>query len=270
MKRCHPDAFLCYHFDMHEEVFRKVINFRDIGGLPAYQGRKIRKGCIYRSGGPSRMTDIELEEVRSLGIRTVLDLRAEREILRDPDPEIPGAQMLKYSGVIENGKDIDFSPAGMNQTGEAGWNQLFLLMHYYRKMAYGNKAFQIMFDVLLEEQVPILIHCAAGKDRTGVAVMLAMLALGCDDQTILNEYLLSREYRKEILDLDFSLHQKEIETDPVLAELLTIQDAVSENIGMEVLSSFHLQYSSPELFLEREYGLTSEKLEILRNICLEP
>ena len=255
---------------MNEAVFRKVINFRDIGGYPAFEGRKIRKGMIYRGGGPSRMTVIELEEVRSLGLKTVLDLRSEREALREPDPEIPGAVNVRYSGVIENGKDIDFSPAGMNRTGEAGWNQLHLLLHYYRRMAYANQAYRIMFDTLLAGEVPLLIHCAAGKDRTGVAVMLCMLALGCDEETILQDYLLSREYRKEILEMDLGLNKKEIEADPVLEELLTIQDAVSENIGMETLASFRLQYRTYEKFLEAEYGLTAEKLEKLREMYLEP
>ncbi len=252
-----------------QDVFRKVINFRDLGGYKGAGGKTIKHGLIYRSGGPSRMTELEIEVLRSLNLKTILDLRAEHEIRREPDPYFEGVNMLRYSGVIENGKDIDFSPQGMNKTGKDGWDQLHKLMTYYQKMAIGNKAFEMMFEVLLNKEVPLLIHCATGKDRTGVAVMLILLALGVDENTVYEDYMLSREYRREILEWDLKMSEERIRKEPVLGELLTIQHAVSENIGLEVIGSIKHRYGTYEEFLEREYGLDSEKLECLRSFYLE-
>ena len=71
---------------------RKELNFRDLGGYPTANGRYVRSGLFFRSGGLYRMSEQELDEIRALNVRYIMDLRADWQRKRKPDPEIPGAQ----------------------------------------------------------------------------------------------------------------------------------------------------------------------------------
>lgn len=249
--------------------FREIINFRDLGGYVTSEGKKVKRGLIYRSGSPSRMIDTELAAVRSLKLKTILDLRTDRERVREPEPAFPGVNIICHSGLIANGAEIDFSPRGMSQTGEEGKKQLSLLHHYYRHMPYENDAFRLLFEELLENNVPLLFHCATGKDRTGVAAILILLALGLDDDIVLWDYMLSNEYRKHQLRAKLKGNAEKIENDPVLKELLTMREAVSETIGQQILHSIRNRFGTYEEFFELEYGLDKEKIDRLKDLYLE-
>ena len=86
-------------------------------------------------------------------------------------------------------KKLTSHPEGMNRIGEGGREQLALLKNYYARMPFNNQAFRILFEHIQKGDVPILIHCASGKDRTGVACMLILLALGVDREIVLEDYL---------------------------------------------------------------------------------
>lgn len=250
--------------------FRDEINFRDLGGIHTADGSVIQKGRIYRSGGPYLMTCEELDELERLGVRTVLDLRTKEESMQKPDPLIPGAEMIRHSGVVsKGGEEIDFSPRGMALLGEEGRQQLEMLRKYYINMPYGNEAFLAMFHALLEGRTPLLFHCATGKDRTGVAAILILLALGCQDSTVLNDYLLSNVYRRKPLERIHEEHASMYEEHPEARELDTMREGVSERIGRAVLSSIHERYPDIREFFQREYGMSPDDIAQLKHTYLE-
>ncbi len=96
-----------------------------------------------------------------------------------------GARLVQICGLRDaTGQEIDFSPNDIQRLGKnapAGTNLTQLI---YRQMLTGNKAFKELFRALEAGETPILFHCTAGKDRTGVAAMLILLALGASDETI--------------------------------------------------------------------------------------
>jgi len=161
--------------------FRDKLNFRQLGGYVTTDGRSVKENVFYRSGAPFRMNESEIEVLKELGLAAIMDLRSNEEILQRPDPEFPNILMIKHSGTVsEGGEEINFSSEGMNRIGEGGKEQLALLKKYYARMPFNNQAFRILFEHIQKGDVPILIHCASGKDRTGVACMLILLALGVD------------------------------------------------------------------------------------------
>ncbi|MDD6439471.1 MAG: tyrosine-protein phosphatase, partial [Lachnospiraceae bacterium] len=179
---------------------RDEINFRDLGGYRSSDGRMIRQGCFYRSGGLYKMNDSELAFLKSLQIRTLLDLRTKAEAAKKPDPVLPGVTVLQHSGVVSaGGEEIDFSPAGMKLLGEAGLTQIENMHQYYRMMPFHNEALHILMKEVICGNVPVLFHCATGKDRTGVAAMILLLLLGVPEQTVLQDYLLSNFYRRDVI-----------------------------------------------------------------------
>lgn len=248
---------------------RDSVNFRDLGGYRSADGRYVRYGCFYRSGSLSRMNDEELAYLRSLHIRTLVDLRTSREAAKKPDPVLEGVRVLQHSGVVSSGgEQIDFSPAGMSQVGEAGERQIRLLTHYYRMMPYHNEAFHLLFREIAAEHVPILFHCATGKDRTGIAAMLILLLLGVPEETVLRDYLLSNEYRKDIIRRHMKEDADIIQIHPEHRELLQMQHGVSPKIGRMVLEDLKSRFGSYNGYFQAEYGFSPGEIGRLRDLYL--
>ena len=168
--------------------FRDALNFRDLGGLKCEDGRTVKPHLFYRGGGLYYFNEDELKEFEKLGIQTIMDLRSASEIERMPDPEISGARNIAHSGLVVRGsEDIDWSPAGMRKIGGEAKEQLRKIQGYYENIALNNKAFQIMMKEVEEGKLPIYFHCMTGKDRTGVAAIILLLALGVKKEEILKD-----------------------------------------------------------------------------------
>ncbi|MCR5450627.1 MAG: tyrosine-protein phosphatase [Solobacterium sp.] len=251
-------------------LIRKELNFRDLGGYPTADGRHVRKGLFYRSGGLFRMSEQELDEIRALNVRYIMDLRADWQRKRKPDPEIPGAQQIEHTGYVpEAAMRIDFSPAGMHQTGDEAKEQFDKLELYYKEIIFGNLDFRLFLNCVAEGKVPIIFHCASGKDRTGAAAILLLLALGVDEETVMEDYILSNEYYEETINQVFMQMYEEALKDDYLPSLLWIENGVMEFFGRSMLEEIHKQYDSIDEFLSAEYGLDAEKLRKMRDMYTE-
>ncbi|MBR2824719.1 MAG: tyrosine-protein phosphatase [Solobacterium sp.] len=250
------------------ELFRNSLNFRDLGGYHTKDGRVVKKGLVYRSASPGFMDEEEFEMLKNMKFHTILDLRSDQEIEKYPYRDMEKTNKIHKSGIITKaGEQIDFSPAGMNKTGKEGQEQLLKIRGYYENIAFENGAYQMMFDELLMDHVPLLIHCAAGKDRTGIAAILFLLVLGVKEEEILKDYLLTNEYR--ITFIEDALREIDQKEEPELYELMLIYHGVSKNNFNIVLNSIQERYGSYERFFEIEYGLDKEKVELLRDTYLE-
>ena len=244
---------------------RDEINFRDLGGYRSSDGRTIRRGCFYRSGGLYKMNAQELAFLKSLRIRTLLDLRTKEEAAKKPDPVLPGVTILQHSGVVSaGGEEIDFSPAGMKLLGEAGLTQIENMHKYYQMMPFHNEAFHILMQEVISGNVPVLFHCATGKDRTGVASMILLLLLGVPEQVILQDYLLSNYYRRDVIRRHMEEDQAVIRQHPEREALLQLQHGVSPKIGREILETIRKTCGGYEEYFENEYGLGQAEVEKVR------
>ena len=212
----------------------------------------------------------ELVFLKSLHIRTLLDLRTKEEAAKKPDPVIPDVMILQHSGVVSDGGDeIDFSPAGMKQLGEAGLTQIKNMHRYYQMMPFHNEAFHILVQEVVSGNVPVLFHCATGKDRTGVAAMILLLLLGVPEQTVLQDYLLSNFYRRDVIRRHMEENQAVICQHPEREALLQLQHGVSPKIGREILENIRKTCGGYDGYFEKEYGLGQAEVEKLRNRYLD-
>jgi protein-tyrosine phosphatase len=166
-------------------------NLRDLGGYRASDGRAVRAGLVFRSASLAALTDEDLRTFRATGIRTVCDLRGEREAARAASrlPEGAGApEVVRLPIEPRVGGSLRDLLAREEATGEDVYD---LLRTAYTAYATEHlPRYRALFDLLLrEERRPLLFHCSAGKDRTGFGAALLLTALGVPRETVVADYL---------------------------------------------------------------------------------
>ena len=259
---------------------RHTVNFRGLGGYKADGGRVIKKGVFYRGGEMESVGNdpADLKTLKSLGIRTIMDLRSEGEALASPDPVPEGTDYIRRCAMhFPDGSDLDFSPQGMQQTRRRMEEVMALLPAsdelkkgltlFYTLMPFDNPAFQELFRILEEGRVPVLFHCTAGKDRTGVAAMLIMLALGCSREDAVYDYMLTNECRREIIEE--AVRSRKTRDPGVSEEIIREMYGVSQANAECTLDAILEKYGTFETYFEKEFGLSRNRLKALRDAYLE-
>ena len=230
-------------------------NFRELGGYEADEGKHVRWGQIYRGIPTGLLTsDADRKLLDSLGLRLILDLRSEQEAEKMPDYVPDGARLVRICGLcLDGGKEVDFSPEDREKLLEGKPDEGRRMADaMYKQMLFGNKAYKELFRALEAGETPVLFHCSGGKDRTGVAAMLILLALG----------------RPE-LEKIWAEHAEEIAARPEQKKFYQgIAGVHPESVEL-VLSTIRSRCGSAEAYLEAEYGLTPARLMRLRRMYLE-
>lgn len=177
-----------------------VRNFRDVGGLPTMDGRRVRHGVLFRSGHLAHATASDTAFLTSLGLHTIYDFRNHADQrLEGPDVELPGVRNVNIPLT-----DPAAGAAFWRMVHEAGPEQLRNLlgdgkaenrmMNIYREIVRDHAADQgKVLRSVAEDGVPVLMHCAAGKDRAGLSVAVTLLAVGVTHETIVADYLKSND-----------------------------------------------------------------------------
>ena len=192
------------------------------------------------------------------------------EAAKLPDYVPDGARLVQICALCgDDGHEISFAPGDierMMHTAREGENILYRM---YRQMLFGNKAFKELFRALEAGETPILFHCSAGKDRTGVAAMLILLALGASDETICADFVQTNVCRKAEIDALLAGHAEEIAADPSKRMRFCTQAGVDPGAAPYVLQVIREACGSAEEYLAREYGLTPARRMRLRRMYLE-
>ena len=251
--------------------FAGATNFRELGGYPADEGKTVRWGQIWRGVCTARLTDpADRARLDALGLRLILDLRSTAEAQAEPDYVPDGARLVQICALCgDDGHEISFAPGDierMMHTAREGENILYRM---YRQMLFGNKAFKELFRALEAGETPILFHCSAGKERTGVAAMLILLALGASDETICADFVQTNVCRKAEIDALLAGHAEEIAADPSKRMRFCTQAGVDPGAAPYVLQVIREACGSAEEYLAREYGLTPARRMRLRRMYLE-
>ena len=173
-------------------MLENAYNFRDLGGLPAAGGRVVTSGRLYRSDGLHRITDNDARALTALGIRTVIDLRRPHEIAADG--RIPPLTGMTWHNLHPIHREWD-----LGRYDEATGAGRFLADRYLDMVEEGLAGLAEALAVLADAQhAPVVVHCMAGKDRTGVLVALALTLLGVEDAVIATDYARSGEMQGRI------------------------------------------------------------------------
>ncbi len=171
-----------------------TFNFRDLGGYRTLDGRSIRWRSLFRADGLYRLTPDDLEQLRTLGLRTVIDLRTEGEVTGRGRIQWPTDELAYHHLPM-----IDVVPSVERY---ASWIQPITVAVEYRDMlASGRATIAGALRVLANPAAyPAVYHCMAGKDRTGILSALVLGLLGVSDQDIVADYALSAQAMARMLD----------------------------------------------------------------------
>ena len=170
-----------------------LVNIRDLGGLVTADGRTVRSGRVFRSDNPKRLTDRGREQFASeVAPRVVIDLRIPLEFRREgydlgPGIEIVNCPMTPQSGI--NQEQID---AGMCDN---------LIDDYLRQIEVNGRYVAQALSIVAEpDRQPIVVHCTAGKDRTGIIIAMLLDILGVSHEHIAADYHVTTKNMAPIIE----------------------------------------------------------------------
>jgi protein-tyrosine phosphatase len=165
-------------------------NFRDLGGYPGREGRAVRWRQIFRSNHLGHVTAPDIEVLRGLGLKSAFDFRGtEERVAALCGIEEITVHSLPIEPTVVAATGVALSPA----------DAVDVMRDSYRNyVRFNTPSFRALFSHLLEDRAPLVVHCTAGKDRTGFACALILHALGVPDDLIAQDYLLTnRFYRRD-------------------------------------------------------------------------
>lgn len=169
-------------------------NMRDFGGYPSYFGGIVKWGVLFRSGRLSTLSKSDQAFIDSLGLSVVFDFRREQEIQYAPSNLGAGSKVLLKTSSITPGNHIGF--IDMLERGDllASTAEQAMVAIFEDLALNQANAYAPVFRQLINASDPVLIHCSAGKDRTGVMAALILLLLGVSREVIMEDYLLTARY----------------------------------------------------------------------------
>ena len=184
---------------------RTISNFRDVGGCSTRDGRRVRTGRLFRSGHLGGASDEDLERLAELGIRTVIDFRgAQDEDADGPGRLPPGARRVNIPmsdpASASDIRDLLYrtDAAGLERILGGGGAERMMCQAAAGLVTERCAEFGALLRGLAAlHPLPALMHCSAGKDRTGWAASLVLLVLGVDEDDVIEHYLLSNLHRRE-------------------------------------------------------------------------
>lgn len=249
-------------------------NFRDLGGYETTDGHIVRWGILYRSGVLSNLTTADFKYLTPLGVRVVCDFRTAQENSTNPEIWIPGSDVEHISLPIGSGSKKGSSPSlesllAQNPTPE----QLKArLTHTYGEFAFTNAPeYSKVFEQLKSDHLPLLYHCAAGKDRTGVFSAFLLLTLGVPEKTVLADYELTNKYLRDAISDDAS--KKLLSSNPALASATAEQRQVLMAADPEYLKStlrqIEVKFGSFDNYRRTELHVSDDDVAKLRARLLE-
>ncbi|WP_066954963.1 tyrosine-protein phosphatase [Streptomyces lushanensis] len=251
-----------------------VRNFRDVGGLPTTDGRQVRLGRLFRSGHLASATAADAAFLSSLGLHTIFDFRNAADLKLDgADVELPGVRNVnipltdpadgaEFWRMVRDG-DLD-QLRSLLADGKAAAR----MTDSYRSIIKDRTAeHSRVLHALAEDSMPALMHCAAGKDRAGLSIAVALLAVGVEPEAIEADYLKSNDphRRYPVRRSDSSPAGTATEVMDLLSPLF---DARAEYLAA-AFETIEKTWGTTDTYLAEGLRLTPETRERLRARLLD-
>ncbi|MFF4963017.1 tyrosine-protein phosphatase [Streptomyces sp. NPDC001222] len=251
-----------------------VRNFRDLGGLPTVDGRRVRHGVLFRSGHLAHATEQDAAFLASLGLHTVFDFRNAADMkLEGPDVELAGVRNVnlpltdpadgaEFWKMVRDG-DLE-QLRGLLSDGKAANRMIASYRTIIRERTGEHSR---VLHAMAEDSVPALMHCAAGKDRAGLSIAVTLIALGVERDAIVADYLESNAKHRR-----YKVHRNGSSADtysPEVMELLSpLFDARVEYLAA-ALETVEETWGGVDAYLEQGLGVTPQVRERLRERLLD-
>ncbi|KAF2184319.1 hypothetical protein K469DRAFT_666745 [Zopfia rhizophila CBS 207.26] len=234
-----------------------IVNLRDIGiDASPY----IRPDLIFRSGGLNALSDSSKAQLKDeLDIKLILDLRSDREIARSPDPVIEGVKNLHLTSTIVP------SPINLEEFIVNGGKDGYVKM-YGEILEIHKPSIRAALEWLRDEGTPLLFHCTAGKDRTGVLAAVILGLAGTPNNIIAHNYALTRlaiEPHREALTATLRMWHKDWSYDtPGMKEF----SEVKASFMLGALGMVKQKYGGMEGYVKNRLGFSEEEVQKIKKV----
>lgn len=171
-------------------------NLRDIGGYATADGREVRRHCVFRSAELCSLTDEDLDVIGALGIRVVVDLRSEHERVARPNRLPHGAEVIVRESASQRGQpgeslEEQIANGTLPIRDDDLYTETYVRLLDESLVGVLGRTLEAALDAPVR---PVLFHCAAGKDRTGLVAAVLLGLLGVDEATIVADYELTEQH----------------------------------------------------------------------------
>lgn len=253
-----------------------ISNFRELGGLPSTDGRVVRSGVAFRSAHLAKASDADLERIVELGISTIVDLRTPADKHLDGHNRLPdgvryvAAPMGDLSDAGEPSSTSDPVRAAMHSRDPQVIADRFGNGQAEAMIRQGQRSFvdseqaavagRAYLEVLADpDSGGALIHCSAGKDRTGWMCTVVLLALGVDRATIIEHYLETNLHRPADARLAEVIGDSGVDPEHMRA-FFEVRESYQQE-GFDIVDG---KYGSTEAYLEQVFGFDARRIAALR------
>ena len=261
-----------------------ISNARELGGYKTRDGKTVRKGVLLRTAS---LTEASQEELASLiekyKLAAIIDLRASYELAEEPEPVVEGVAQYNFhimdemvmaeraAGISDLLKDPNVNPIKrMTAILEAGVISDQMYVEFLQGET-GKEGFREFFRVLLEtpEGNAVLWHCTNGKDRTGVAAMLLLGVLNVDEETIMEDFMLTNTFFESEISAMREQLEKYIQDKAMLEELLVAGRGVHAPYMQNAIDYIKENYGDISGYAKAELGLTDADIVKLQKLYLK-
>ena len=243
-------------------------NFRDLGGYRTADGQTVARGMLFRSGAMTALTDADMAYLDGFGIKTIVDLRSDEEIGLYPNHWAANRGIEVLTG--------DYSFAAMMSREESS-DRPDTAALYPRLLVSIGPQIKTYFDEALGEGAPMVVNCSAGQDRTGIVSALMLLLLGVPEATVIEDYLLSTDFRRPAVEQAGVDLAEAAKTNAFAAMMLEYRKAMAHPDRPNplvttddvpylafVIDRIRDEYGSVEAYAEKELGIDAQDLTALR------
>jgi len=260
----------------HSIHLNSIQNARELGGYITANGKTIKNGVLLRTASLNGISDDDIRMLTDVyRVKHIIDFRMDMEITGADDPPIDGAQ-YHHLNVIDmsamTGQDvpeIDIKTLDIldmvklsEQSGMLEENMYigFLLSET------GKAAYSEFFRILLstESDRAVLWHCTGGKDRTGLAAMLLLSALGVDEETIVKDYLLTNEYNAQRIAGTRQYLKARGCDDRLIEKAVLVFDAVDERFMRNAINYLKHKYGSVVGYIRDGLKIDQKEIDLLK------
>jgi protein-tyrosine phosphatase len=230
-------------------------NFRDLDGIPSTKRRTVKPGLIFRSGDLYNLSPEDIAVLETLGLRAIVDFRSDREISKRPDVQISTVTQHLHFPIEDAAREKAMQL--FNERNAAGLKNL--LVEDYRRMVSDHAdAFRQFFRAISNRgHLPLVFHCAAGKDRTGLAAWFLLAALDVPEEIIREDYLATNIFSKSFADTIVKKTSENGFNGEIIRPLLEVRDEYIDAALDEIGNTF----GRMDRFLVNELGVDKDKLK---------
>lgn len=241
--------------------FQGTPNFRDFGGYNTADGRTVKWRKLFRSGHLAELTPHDQSQFESLDIRLLFDFRREIEIESEPNVLPLQAPPRVVCLPINPGSSVGiFERAVSGDVEDVDMGEFMCVVNREFVLEQGGRFKEMFANLLAQSEGGALVHCAAGKDRTGFAAAMTLAALGVPKSTIVEDYMLTGNYYIVDKEID-GIRQKAGWVGDLngLRPLLEVRESYLQSAFDAIAENF----SSLDHYLEDVLGLgQSERAEL--------